>query len=108
MDAGQMALDDALDRVERNADDEWLAAADYAVAKVALRKRTFNADDVWEVLEGMGFGDPPEKRALGAVMNRAEKDGIAIRTDNFVRSRRPSRHKGPVQVWESRIFWEDQ
>ena len=106
MDAGQMALDEALDRVERNANDEWLAAADYAVAKVALRKRSLTSDDVWEVLDGMDV-QTRDGRALGAVMDKAKRDGIIIATGMFTRSRRPTRHKGPVQVWESRIFWED-
>ncbi len=106
MDTGQLALDDALDRVERNADEQWLVAADYAVAKVALRKAQLTADDVWDVLDRMDVATH-EGRALGTVMRRAVKDGIIEATDSFVKSRRPSRHKGPVAVWKSRIYWED-
>jgi len=75
MDTGQLALDDALDRVERNADEQWLVAADYAVAKAALRKAQLTADDVWDVLDGMDVATH-EGRALGTVMRRAVKDGI--------------------------------
>jgi hypothetical protein len=106
MDTGQLALDDALDRVERNADEQWLVAADYAVAKVALRKAQLTADDVWEVLDGMDVATH-EKRALGPVMDRAAKDGIIANTGTYIKSRRASRHKGPVAVWKSRIYWED-
>lgn len=101
-----MALDDALERVEKGADEKWVKAADYAVAHLALRKPEVTADDVWDVLDGMDV-DTPEHKAMGPVMRRAAKEGIIERTDRTVKTRRPSRNKGDVRVWRSRIFWED-
>lgn len=106
MDGAQLALDDALGRVEQSADEKWIKAADYAVSKLALRKPDLTTDDVWDVLDGLGV-ETPEHRAMGAVMRRAAKDGIIQRTDRTIKTRRPSRNKGDVRVWRSRIFWED-
>lgn len=107
MDAGQLALDDALGRVEKSADEKWMTAADYAVAHLALRKPEVTADDVWDVLDGMEL-ETPENRAMGPVMRRAAKAGIIERTDRTIKTRRPSRNHGDVRVWRSRIFREDQ
>jgi hypothetical protein len=107
MDAGQLALDDALERVEQSADEKWIKAADYAVSHLALRKPEITTDDVWDVLDGLDV-ETPEHRAMGAVMLRAAKAGFIERTDRTTKTRRPSRHKGDVRVWRSRIFWEDQ
>jgi hypothetical protein len=107
MDAGQLALDAAMQAVDENADEKWKKAAGFAVVQVALRKTTFTPDDVWEVLDTLDVGTS-ERRALGPVMDRAAKDGIITSTGTYIKSRRASRHKGPVTVWKSRIFREDQ
>lgn len=107
MDAGQLALDTALDSVDQSADDKWKKAADYAVVQLALRKSEITADDVWDVLDGLDV-ETHEHKAMGPVMRRAAKDGIIERTDRTIKTRRPQRHKGDVRVWKSRIYWEDQ
>jgi hypothetical protein len=107
MDTGQLALDVALDAVDNSADERWKKAADYAVMQLALRKPEVTADDVWDVLDGLNV-DTHENRAMGPVMRRAAKDGIIERTERTTKTRRPTRHKGDVRVWKSRIFWEDR
>lgn len=103
-----MALDAALAQVDGAADDKWKVDADYAISRLATRQETITADDVWDVLDDLGSGDPPEKRAIGPRFNAAARDGIIERTERTRKSRHPSRHKGDVRVWRSLIFWEDR
>jgi hypothetical protein len=92
---------EAIDRVEENADPEWREAALTAVQKTAEELHTFIVDDVWNRM-------PPsvgthEHRAMGAVMRRAVKAGWCVGTGRFVASHQPQCHRGPRTVWESRL-----
>lgn len=96
--AAQVARDEAIDRVERHAPVAWRVSALGAVRQIALRARAFTTDDIWDLV-----GPPPEPRAMGAVMRRAGRLGIARPTNRTQQSKRPECHARPLRVWESRL-----
>lgn len=92
------ARDEALGRVEANADERWKAEALAAVRHLARMLPEFTTDDVWARL---GDSYPHEPRALGAVMKTAAAAGLIEPTDRIRTSHRPECHARPVRVWRS-------
>lgn len=92
--ARRSALDEALERVEENADPEWLERARAVVLALAAKRRDFTTDEIWPHL-------PParEPRALGAVMRQLADEGRIIKTETHRPSVRPECHSRPVAVW---------
>lgn len=97
------AADAAIEQVDFNADPTWKKAADKAIRHVAVTRREFSTDDVWEVLYELAIEPPDEPRALGAAMRRAARDGFIVATDRVVRSARPECHTRPIRVWRSLV-----
>jgi hypothetical protein len=97
---GERRRDDAIDRVDENAQKDWKDAARVAVAALASLKDTFTTDDVWKLLETQGY-QTHEPRALGAVMRRAARNGLIESTDRTRLSERPECHRRPVRIWRS-------
>lgn len=89
--------DEALDRVERGAPDDWKAAAYDALVELARTQDTLTADDLWAA----DIDRPREPRASGAIWKRAAKAGVIAATPDFAPSTR--RHATPVRVWRSLI-----
>jgi hypothetical protein len=96
------ARDEAMERVERNADDDWREAALEAVRTVALSRRTFIVDDVRQILDELDVVTR-DKRALGPVMLHALKLGWIGRTGDFRASQIANCHGNPRSVWRSNI-----
>lgn len=94
------ALDEALKRVDANADDEWKSIALRAVGWLAMTQERFTTDDVWAVLIDRKEATH-EPRALGPIMLRARKLGYIIGTPDYVLSERPECHRNPKKVWLS-------
>lgn len=91
--------DAAIDRVE-SASGAWVESAFQTVHQLALQRPEFTSDAIWALT-----GSPPkEPRAMGAVLRRAMRSGIAIATDRTVNSVRPDCHRRPVRVWRSLIY----
>ena len=95
--------DDAEDRVERHADDEWKEAAFESVKTVARKKEFFTADDVQADLEHKPV-ETHELRALGPVMMRALKEKIAVQSGDFTRTTQVKCHRMPRRIWRSLIY----
>ena len=96
------AQDDALVRVEQHADTDWKAAATTAVYRAARNLSTLTTDDVWDLIPATVTTHEP--RALGAIMTKAARAGwIRLADKRPVKSKRVSRHAGPMSVWESLI-----
>lgn len=93
----QAAGERAISQAGENAPAAWMAEAIGTVRLLAESQAKFTADDIWRLT-----GAPPEPRALGAVMRRAQRDGLAEATDQFVTSER--RHGAPIRVWRSLLF----
>ena len=102
-DAARDAANEAIDRVNANADEEWKAAAKRIVREVARANREFPTDAVW----GAGLPKPREPRAMGAVMRWAQSHGLVKNTGRIVKTAQVSRHNAPVTVWESLIYESD-
>lgn len=102
------ARDEAVDRVERNADNEWKEAAYLACCLSAEMFPTLTSDDVWLRLALLfPQHSTHERRAMGAVMRRAARDGIIAPTGEYTQSVRPQCHARPVAVWSSLICEDD-
>lgn len=102
--AATKARDEALERVEKNADPVWKQNCVAAIKHLAEHMTEFNSDHVWQHLHEQGAEMPHEGRALGALFKNACKSGIITATDKWVQSERPACHRRPVRVWRSQIF----
>lgn len=89
------AADDAIRRVDENADEGWKRAAARIVWEFAKMRDGFTTDDVMEGLEGMGVVTH-DNRALGPVMRRMIRKNI-IHEIGMTRSRR--RHGARIPVY---------
>lgn len=92
----------ALDAVETNADEKWLAEALDAVAWLASRVETFTSDDVWARLMERGWlsgKGPRERRAMGAVMRTAQRRKVARPLNEVRTSVSTVNHGRPLRVW---------
>jgi hypothetical protein len=98
---GDRRRDDALERVERGAKEDWLEQAEQAVLRVAARQEKLTSDDVWAELRGIP--SPRERRAMGPVLKRCESQGMIEYTDSTRRSSLPQCHRRPVRVWRSKL-----
>ncbi len=99
-----MTIDDitteAIDRVERNADEQWKDEAYKCVRLARVYYAEFTTDTIWKMLENIGH-TTHEPRAMGAIMRRAAKEGLIEPTGKYLKSRRPECHKRPVMLWRS-------
>lgn len=93
------ARDSALAHVEEAADELWKERAYTAVLSTARRLPEFISDDVWDT---GGLDSTREDRALGPILQRAAREGVAVKTDRV----RPSvrSHMSGKPVWRSLIY----
>lgn len=84
------ARDEAIERVDDNADAEWKEDAYSVVMRLAKVGKPFTADEVWEVL---GLGGTHEPAALGPVFLRAAKASAIVKTGRLVPTRFARRHR---------------
>ena len=91
---GAQLRDEAVARVERNADQRWIEMAQMIVRRLSARSGRFTTDDIW-----VRVGTPREPRAMGAVMTWARRQKIAEPTDTFTPSSRPECHRRPIRIW---------
>ena len=98
---GAILRDDGIGRADEHADREWKDAAYEAVSDLALFCEHFTTDDVHERLGDVHTHD---KRAMGAIMLRAARDGLIVATDRYVASDRAVAHRNPKRVWRSLVI----
>ena len=97
------ARDEAIGRVDRNADPVWKQQAQTIVRNLAHRLDELTTDDVWQALNCAGVDVPHEPRALGAVMQSAARQNVIAATDRVRQSQRPECHARPVRIWRSLV-----
>jgi hypothetical protein len=91
-------------KVDANANPEWKDVMYDVVQEVAGLHAEFNADDIDETFEALPVRPAtPNKKALGPVMLRAARNGLCVKTDRVVPSRRAKLHGCPRQIWKSLI-----
>ena len=97
----------AMGQVEDNANEIWLEYMLDRLWEIALTRRSFTADDIYDRYQDMD-GDKPtthEPRAMGPVFLRAAKLGYCEKAFvPAVPSRRRSLHASPRTVWTSLIY----
>lgn len=103
MTQGDLFRDEAIDRVEENADQEWFKLAVWKTRAIAKSCSTFTSDDVWSWMDIFDYSTH-DNRAMGAVMRRAQAEGWIEPTDRVVKSTRPVCHSRPIRVWRSRLI----
>lgn len=96
---GQVDLLDALERVERNAAEDWKTAARAAVGYLCTRSDPFTTDDAWSLLTAWDVPATHEPRAMGAIIREASRSGLIVKTGDYVESKRPESHCRPLPVW---------
>lgn len=99
-DGSRSARDAAIARVDVSADDAWKAAARRTIEALALSRREFTSDAVWE----LGLPKPREARALGPIMRWAESERLIEATDRVQETAQVNCHARPIRVWRSLVF----
>lgn len=89
------AADEAIKRVDDNADEGWKRAAERVVWEWSQSSSHFTTDDVMDSLEGLGV-TTHDNRALGPVMRRMIRSKT-IHEVGMTRSRR--RHGARIPVY---------
>lgn len=92
----EAARDSAIDRGSRHADPDWMRGARLLIEGYAPGTSFTSEDVLIDLL--VGHFSTHDKRALGGVLQKAQRDGL-IEPGGFVPSRRPSRHCAPVREW---------
>ena len=91
----------AINKVERNANEQWVSTAMFIILYLSKEHTQFTADMVWSEFKHYPTIKTHEPRAMGAVMRKAQKIGLISRTSFFVNSNRTSCHNGPKRIWKS-------
>lgn len=99
MDLLAAITDKAIVRVGKNADPTWTKDALACITALAEKGESFTTDAVWELLEQVSTATTHERRALGAVMRTAQRQGLIQTTGRYVKSTRPECHTRPCAVW---------
>ena len=100
MSESRLAKEEAIDRVERHANEEWKEAAFRVGVWVAGQKQFITSDDIWLNLEV--HLQTHEPRAMGAIMRRLAREGYIEVTDRYRPSVRLECHMRKIQVWRSK------
>jgi predicted secreted protein len=97
------ARDEAIDKVEEHASPEFKDAAASAVRTVAAATAYFIVDEVWKAM-GDEWESVGDKRAMGAIMQQAKRDGLIAPTTMFRASAQVQCHANPRRVWQSLCY----
>ena len=94
----------AMATAELHASDRWNSAAYEAVVLVSGLLPTFTSRDAWEAL-AKGGHDPIESErhptAMGAVMLRAARAGLIVKTGRYVETGFAASHNRPMAEWRA-------
>ena len=96
---GEAKRDEGIERAIDGAGDEWAELAYRTVVELARSCDAFTSDHVWAT----GLAKPAEPRALGAVMMRAQREGVIEPRREFRQTAQAARHRAPVRVWRSML-----
>lgn len=99
---------EGMERVEKNAKQQWMALMLDLAHQVCRERLQFTADDLMDKYDSINNPDKPvthELRALGPVMMKAAKAGWCSKANCApIPSRRKSLHASPRAVWKSNIY----
>jgi len=92
---GEQLRDEAVERGGSAAPQDWMRLAHAVVIRLASTGMGFTTDDVWKALPECSL----EKRAMGAVMLKAKREGVIVSNGQFQKSARPENHARDVRIW---------
>ena len=98
---GEQLRDDGIIRAEDHADatsPAWSERAYQLLLKYIQHGREFRNEQFVEWAEGQGLSTPPTKRAFGAIVVRAAREGVIVRL-RIDTAHNPSAHRGFISVW---------
>jgi hypothetical protein len=93
--------EEAINRVEENADSEWKAAAYETGFRLAVAHETLTSNDIFDAMPRTVRTHDP--RAMGPVLLALKRDGILEATDRFTTSTSLVAHGRPTRIWQSRM-----
>lgn len=101
LDQAKGARDHAIAEVAAGAAESFWDVAIETIYQVARVRATFVIDDVWAARATW----PPtnDRRAMGAAMLQAKREGLIIPTSDFRSTAQVFRHAAPVRVWRSLV-----
>lgn len=94
--------DEAVRRVNANAEHDWKLLAWEIGRELAAVRATFTSEDISDRIPAHITTHEP--RAMGAVMTRLRRAKVISPTDEFVMARSRVGHGRPSRVWESLIY----
>jgi hypothetical protein len=97
--AAVAAQDEAIKRVDENAEPQWKEAARRIVCDLARTGVPFTTDAVWGELAYQSVEFPHEPRAMGGIMMGLARAGVIRRLDDQRRSIMVDCHRRPKQLW---------
>jgi hypothetical protein len=77
----------------------WEDQALQALAEVAATPDLFCSLDVWDKLREWGVPDPPEPRAMGAIMVKGTRLGLCRPTDQFTTTQKDQSNAMPRRLY---------
>lgn len=92
-----------IETVLQNERNDWRNLAYHELVGVARRLPEFTADDVRAAIDRANLGDPHHPNVFGALMKRAQLEGVAEITDRTKMSERKDAHRHRNPVWRSRV-----
>lgn len=96
--------DEAIERVDDNADKEFKESADSCLRIWALMNPYLTANDVRDEMRKLyPEACTHDDRAMGPVMKRARARGLIEPTDRVENSGRRRNHHRPLRVWRSLV-----
>lgn len=101
---GQRRRDEAMRRVDGNAEVDWKECAREAIRYIAERRPEMTTDPVWYMLDSWHVPFPHEPRALGPLMKAAVTRGWLRPTARVHKSVRPECHRRPLAIYESLLY----
>lgn len=105
--SSQQAKERAIAAAEAHANEQWRETAFVCVWRVARGRRFLTTDHVWlELIEQPVATHEP--RAIGAIMQRAMREGMVKPTFSYWPSKRARCHGRPVRVWESLVYKQEK
>ena len=101
--APQIKKEEGMNRVNKNANEDFRRIAFKALVNHARHKQFITANDVWDGIELLGI-ETHDNRALGPIFLKAAREGWIEKTNQTMASSRSSRHAGDVRIWRSLLF----
>ena len=95
--AVEAARQDGIDRAGNTAGDDWKTQAYEQVEWLARAYPDFTSDELIVRLELFDI-TPPNGMAMGAVFQKAARDGVIRKTGELRRTKIPTRHRD-LTVW---------